>query len=62
MNTLFTPSSLSQILTRIEKLTSNSQRQWGKMNVAQMLALCNIYMKTPQSPLAAVGHLSFLTS
>ena len=61
MNTLFTSSSLSQILSRIEKLTPNSQRQWGKMNVAQMLAHCNIYMETPQSPPAAVRRLSFLT-
>ena len=38
MNNLFGQSDVSQILERIEKLTPGSQRQWGKMNVAQMLA------------------------
>lgn len=46
MNNLFNPSDVSEILNRIEKLTPNSQRQWGKMNVAQMLAHCNISMET----------------
>ena len=46
MNSLFTQSDVSQILERIEKLTSDSQRQWGKMNVAQMLAHCNKSLET----------------
>lgn len=36
----------SQILARIEKLAPASQRQWGKMNVAQMLAHCTIALET----------------
>ncbi|HET6769059.1 MAG TPA: DUF1569 domain-containing protein [Chitinophagaceae bacterium] len=46
MNNLFSQSDTSQILGRIEKLTPDSQRQWGKMNVAQMLAHCNISLET----------------
>ena len=46
MCNLFDQQDVSQILERIEKLTPNSQRQWGKMNVAQMLAHCNMSLKT----------------
>jgi len=46
MNNLFNQSDTSQILERIEKLTPDSQRQWGKMNVAQMLAHSNISLET----------------
>ena len=40
MKSLFTPSDVKEILNRIDKIESTSQRQWGKMNVAQMLAHC----------------------
>jgi len=46
MNTLFNKSDVSAILERIEKLTPGSQRQWGKMNAAQMLAHCNKSVET----------------
>ncbi len=46
MNNLFNQSDTYQILERIEKLTPDSQRQWGKMNVAQMLAHCNKSLET----------------
>jgi hypothetical protein len=46
MNNLFNPTDFSQILVRIENLKPDSQREWGKMNVAQMLAHCNIAMET----------------
>jgi hypothetical protein len=46
MNNLFNHSDVSQIVERIEKLNPASQRLWGKMNVAQMLAHCNISMET----------------
>jgi Protein of unknown function (DUF1569) len=46
MNNLFDQSDVSEILERIEKLTADSQRQWGKMNVAQMLAHCNVSVET----------------
>lgn len=46
MNNLFDQSDVSEILKRVDKLTANSQRQWGKMNVAQMLAHCNVSVET----------------
>ena len=41
---LFDPVVKQEIITRINKLTPESQRQWGKMNVAQMLAHLQIPM------------------
>ncbi len=37
---LYSPEVYRECLERIEKLTPDSQPQWGKMNVAQMLAHC----------------------
>ena len=42
MTNLFEPDGLQQILARINKLTPATTAQWGKMNVAQMLAHCNV--------------------
>ncbi|MGB4837982.1 MAG: hypothetical protein WBP08_03205 [Saprospiraceae bacterium] len=42
MNNLFNQSDVSGILARIDKLTPNSQRQWGKMNVGQCTNPLNI--------------------
>jgi len=38
---LFEPSSVMEIKQRIEKLGPNSERQWGVMTPAQMLAHCS---------------------
>ncbi|TDQ10120.1 DUF1569 domain-containing protein [Pedobacter metabolipauper] len=46
MNNLFNQSDTAGILVRIEKLSPNAQRQWGKMNVNQMLAHCNASLET----------------
>lgn len=35
---LFVPAVKQEVIERIHKLTPQSQRQWGKMDVAQMLA------------------------
>jgi uncharacterized protein DUF1569 len=42
MTNLFEPDGLQQSLERINKLTPTTTAQWGKMNVAQMLAHCNV--------------------
>ncbi len=39
---IFTKIVSEQIINRINNLTPNSQAKWGKMNVAQMLAHCNV--------------------
>lgn len=46
MNNLFNHKDVSEILARIDRLTPTSQRQWGKMNVGQMLAHLNTSLET----------------
>ncbi len=41
---LFDPQVKQDIINRINKLTPESQRQWGKMDVAQMLAHVQVPM------------------
>ena len=38
----FDPSTTESVLTRLEDLSVDTQPQWGKMNVAQMLAHLNV--------------------
>jgi Protein of unknown function (DUF1569) len=44
MKNLFECETVDEILSRIDKLQSTSAAQWGKMNVAQMLAHCSASM------------------
>jgi hypothetical protein len=41
MKNLFEPDATEEVISRIDKLQANSPRQWGKMDVAQMLAHCS---------------------
>lgn len=45
MSSLFNASDTQQIIARINKLTTNSQPLWGKMNVTQMLEHCEPPLK-----------------
>ena len=40
MKSLFNSNDNNEIVQRIEKLSTSSEAQWGKMNVGQMLAHC----------------------
>jgi hypothetical protein len=42
MKDIFDPNVANEVISRIEKLTPATQAQWGKMNVGQMLAHCNV--------------------
>jgi len=42
MKNIFQPEVTEQVIARINKLTSASPQLWGKMNVSQMLAHCNV--------------------
>ncbi len=42
MKNVFDQNDKKEILNRIDKLNSTSQRLWGKMDIAQMLAHCNV--------------------
>lgn len=39
---IFNTAVANQIIERINKLNSESQPNWGKMNISQMLAHCNV--------------------
>jgi hypothetical protein len=42
MKNLFERQTVDEVVSRIGKLQPASERQWGKMDVAQMLAHCSI--------------------
>jgi hypothetical protein len=42
MKNLFNVTDTKEVIDRIEKLQPESKAQWGKMNVAQMLAHCQM--------------------
>ena len=42
MKNIFDPKVNSEMIARINQLTPETQAQWGKMNVGQMLAHCNV--------------------
>jgi hypothetical protein len=42
MKNIFLKQDTDEIIARINQLTPESQPRWGKMNVAQMLAHCNV--------------------
>ena len=46
MKNIFTEEISNEIIARINTLTSETQPVWGKMNVAQMLAHCNVTYET----------------
>ncbi|GEO11418.1 DUF1569 domain-containing protein [Segetibacter aerophilus] len=45
MKNLFQPEALEEIKQRMQKLQPNTERLWGKMEVAQMLAHCSAAME-----------------
>jgi hypothetical protein len=46
MDNLFNQQDAEGILLRIDKLQADARRQWGKMNVNQMLAHCIVSLET----------------
>lgn len=61
MKNLFEPSATREIRMRIESLRPESERQWGKMNVSQMLAHCSAWMElaagVTNSPRSFLGRV-----
>ena len=63
MKTISNETDKNEILSRIEKLTPETPRVWGKMNVSQMLAHCALGAQMPtgelivkNSPLMFIGQ------
>lgn len=42
MNSIFTTEGHQEIINRVSNLNENTQANWGKMNVAQMLKHCQL--------------------
>jgi hypothetical protein len=42
MKNIFDKAVANELISRIDKLMANTSPQWGKMNVSQMLAHCNV--------------------
>lgn len=61
MQNLFDTQTYTDTVARVHKLTSESKAEWGKMNVAQMLAHCKQAFKVPLSekklPRLFIGRL-----
>jgi hypothetical protein len=49
MKNLFDREAFDEIMRRMSALTPETQRQWGKMDVSQMLAHCKEAFKVPLS-------------
>ena len=45
MKNLFDPAVANQVKTRLAKLEPQTERRWGKMTPAQMLAHCSVSMQ-----------------
>ena len=41
MQNLFQPEAVDEIISRVDRLQPGAQRQWGKMDLAQMMAHCS---------------------
>ena len=53
MKNLFEPTTVDEVLSRIESLRADSPRQWGKMDVAQMMAHCSAALEMASGKLIA---------
>lgn len=64
MNTFFDQATRDQLEERLNKLTAQASGQWGKMNVAQMLAHCTASMQVPVGDLqlkrSAMGLIGWM--
>ena len=59
LQNIFSKASTEESLSRLEKLTPNTQPLWGKMNAAQMLAHLNVAYDMTYGKI--VPNNSFLT-
>jgi hypothetical protein len=61
MKNLYEPASMEEVILRIENITPQHARQWGKMDVSQMLSHCGnaleMAMGKINPPRAFIGRL-----
>ncbi len=53
MRNLFDPEAVQQLMNRLGQLKPTSERQWGKMDVAQMMAHCSAGLEMASGKLVA---------
>ena len=53
MKNLFEPGTVEEVLSRIERLRADSRRQWGKMDVAQMMSHCSTTLEMASGKVVA---------
>lgn len=46
MKTVYDKTTVEELISRLDKLTPETQALWGKMNAAQMIEHCSIGMET----------------
>jgi len=49
MKTIFDPAIRAELIRRIQSVNDHSQRQWGNMNVYQMLKHCTLWEEMVQN-------------
>jgi len=57
MDTIFNPATIESFIARINKLTPATPALWGKMNVAQMLAHCQVPIQVAFGDIVTNGGL-----
>jgi hypothetical protein len=61
MKTLFEAATVDEVQQRLGRLRPNTERQWGKMDAAQMLAHCSAWMDMASGldnpPRALMGYI-----
>lgn len=61
MKNLFESETVEEVISRIDRLQPTAERQWGKMDVAQMMAHCSRAMDmaigTANLPRVMIGRL-----
>jgi hypothetical protein len=57
MKSIFNPTDNAEFIERINKLTPGTPALWGKMNVSQMMAHCQVPIKIAFGELEAKGNL-----
>jgi len=55
MDSIFNPATTESFITRINKLTPSTPALWGKMNVSQMLAHCQVPIQVAVGDIVTKG-------
>jgi hypothetical protein len=57
MKNLFQPEAVDEVISRVDTLQPATQRLWGKMDVAQMMAHCSAALDMAAGPAQSAAHV-----